>query len=178
MDCSFCLKLHTCGRGTCTTSLLPLPARCLTDACPTPWDDDARGAVFGLTRGSNKHHFIRACLDAIAYQCKDVFEVMEKETGSKIRNLKVDGGATENNYLMQFQSDILQTNIMLPKTLETTALGVAYLAGLNSGFYSSLDEIRSIHSYKAIFAAKMDAQEAQKHYNGWLKAVEATRIFK
>lgn len=142
------------------------------------WDDDARGAVFGLTRGSNKHHFIRACLDAIAYQCKDVFEVMEKETGSKIRNLKVDGGATENNYLMQFQSDILQTNIMLPKTLETTALGVAYLAGLNSGFYSSLDEIRSIHSYKAIFAPKMEEKEAAEYYNGWLKAVNATRQFK
>lgn len=142
------------------------------------WDDDARGAVFGLTRGSNKHHFVRACLDAIAYQCKDVFEVMEKETGSKIRNLKVDGGATSNNYLMQFQSDILQTNIMLPKTLETTALGVAYLAGLNSGFYKSLEEIKSIHSYKAIFAARMEKEESLKLYEGWLKAVNATRQFK
>ena len=98
------------------------------------WDDDARGAVFGLTRGTNKSQFVRAALEAIAYQCKDVVEVMQKETGQAVKTLKVDGGATKNGYLMQFQSDILHTVIKLPKCLETTALGAAYMAGLESGF--------------------------------------------
>ena len=142
------------------------------------WDDDARGAVFGLTRGTNKHHFIRACLDGIAYQCKDVFEVMEKEMGKHLKCLKVDGGATENKYLMQFQSDILRCEIKLPVCLQTTALGAAYLAGLNSGYYSSIDEIKSIHSYQAIYNPKMPLDESEQIYKGWKKAVEATRVFK
>ena len=142
------------------------------------WDDDARGAVFGLTRGTNKQHFIRACLDAIAYQCRDVFEVMAKEIGEPVKVLKVDGGATANKYLMQFQSDILRCDIKLPCCLETTALGVAYLAGLNSGFYSSLDEIKSIHSYQAIYKPELPIEEVDKLYHGWKKAVEATRMFK
>ena len=142
------------------------------------WDDDARGAFFGLTRGTNKHHFIRACLDGIAYQCKDVFEVMEKEMGNHLKCLKVDGGATENKYLMQFQSDILRCEIKLPSCLQTTALGAAYLAGLNSGYYSSLEEIKSIHSYQAIYNPKMPLDESEDIYKGWKKAVEATRVFK
>ena len=142
------------------------------------WDDDARGAVFGLTRGTNKHHFVRACLDGIAYQCKDVFEVMEKEMGNHVKCLKVDGGATENKYLMQFQSDILRCEIKLPSCLQTTALGAAYLAGLNSGYYSSIDEIKSIHSYQAIYNPKMPLDESEEIYRGWKKAVEATRVFK
>lgn len=142
------------------------------------WDDDARGAVFGLTRGTTKHHFVRACLDGIAYQCKDVFEVMTSEIGSCLRCLKVDGGATQNKYLMQFQSDILGCEIKLPSCLETTALGVAYLAGLNSGYFSSIEEIKSIHSYQAIYNPKMDRKEADKAYDGWKKAVAATRMFK
>ena len=142
------------------------------------WDDEARGAVFGLTRGANKNHFIRACLEAIAYQCKDVFEVMKKETHSNLKNLKVDGGATKNKFLMQFQSDILETKIMLPTCLETTALGAAYLSGLSSGFYKNLDEIKSIHSYQAIFDPHMSEELINEKYSGWLKAVEATRVFK
>ena len=142
------------------------------------WDDDARGAVFGLTRGTTKHHFIRACLDGIAYQCKDVFEVMEKEMGNHVKCLKVDGGATENKYLMQFQSDILRCEIKLPACLQTTALGAAYLAGLNSGYYSSLEEIKSIHSYQAIYNPKMPLDQSEELYKGWKKAVEATRVFK
>ena len=142
------------------------------------WDDDVRGAAFGMTRGTTVHHFIRACLESIAYQCKDVFEVMSAETKCCLKNLKVDGGATENKFLMQFQSDILHTEIMLPKCLETTALGVAYLAGLGSGFYKDLEEIKSIHSYQAIFSPKMSDQEVEEKYAGWKKAVAATRHFK
>ena len=142
------------------------------------WDDDARGSAFGMTRGTNKNHFIRACLEAIAYQCKDVFEIMKNETHCDLKNLKVDGGATKNKFLMQFQSDILNTKIMLPTCLETTALGVAYLAGLASGFYKDLEEIKSIHSYQAIFDPKMDEALIKEKYDGWKKAVQATIAFK
>ena len=142
------------------------------------WDDDARGSAFGMTRGTNKNHFVRACLEAIAYQCKDVFEIMKNESHAKLKNLKVDGGATKNKFLMQFQSDILKTKIMLPTCLETTALGVAYLAGLASGYYKDLDEIKSIHSYQAIYNPKMKDKEVEEKYAGWKKAVEATIAFK
>ncbi len=142
------------------------------------WDDDARGAVFGLTRGSNRNHFVRASLDSIAYQCKDVFEAMGKDACMCLNSLKVDGGATANKYLMQFQSDILNTSIKLPTCLETTALGVCYLSGLCSGFYNSLDEIKKIHCYQAIYEPKMDKDEIDKLYEGWKKAVNATRMFK
>ena len=142
------------------------------------WDDDARGAVFGLTRGTTKHHFIRACLDGIAYQCKDVFAEMEKEAGEPLKVLKVDGGATENKYLMQFQSDILQCDIKLPCCLQTTALGAAYLAGLNSGFYKDLEEIKSIHCYQAVYQPEMKQEQVDELYEGWKKAVASTRTFK
>ena len=142
------------------------------------WDDDARGAVFGLTRGTNKSQFVRAALEAIAYQCKDVVEVMQKETGQAVKTLKVDGGATKNGYLMQFQSDILHTVIKLPKCLETTALGAAYMAGLQSGFYPNLDSIKKIHKYQAIYEPKMSKKEIKRLYKGWKTAIKATRMFK
>ena len=142
------------------------------------WDDDARGAVFGLTRGTNKSQFVRAALEAIAYQCKDVVEVMQKETHQKIKNLKVDGGATKNGYLMQFQSDILHTVIKLPKCLETTALGAAYMAGLQSGYYPNLESIKKIHEYQAIYNPNMPNKEINRLYKGWKKAIKATRMFK
>ena len=142
------------------------------------WDDDARGAVFGLTRGTNKSQFVRAALEAIAYQCKDVVEVMQKETHQKIKNLKVDGGATKNGYLMQFQSDILHTVIKLPKCLETTALGAAYMAGLQSGYYPNLESIKKIHEYQAIYNPNMPNKEINRLYKGWKKAIRATRMFK
>jgi glycerol kinase len=142
------------------------------------WDDDARGTVFGLTRGTTKAQFVRACLEGIAYQCKDVFEIMKNESHLPIVSLKVDGGATANKLLMQFQSDILQTNIKLPKCLETTALGVEYLAGLNSGYFSSLDEIVKIHSFQAIYEPNMKVSEVKSRYSMWKKAIKATRIFK
>ena len=142
------------------------------------WDDDARGAVFGLTRSTNRSQFVRASLEAIAYQCKDVMEVMQKETKKKIKVLKVDGGATKNGYLMQFQSDILHTTIKLPKCLETTALGAAYMAGLQCGFYPNLESIRRIHEYQAIYKPMMDKQTVNKNYKGWKNAIKATRMFK
>ena len=142
------------------------------------WDDDARGAVFGLTRGTNKSQFVRAALEAIAYQCKDVVEVMQKETGQTIKNLKVDGGATKNGYLMQFQSDILHTVIKLPRCLETTALGAAYMAGLTTGYYANLESIKKIHEYQAIYQPKMAKKEINRLYKGWKTAIKATRMFK
>ncbi|MCR5184993.1 MAG: glycerol kinase GlpK [Bacilli bacterium] len=142
------------------------------------WDDQARGAIFGLTRGSNKYQFVRAALEGIAYQCKDVFEVMKKDTKINLKCLKVDGGATANKYLMQFQSDILQTNILLPKCLETTALGAAYLAGLNSGFFSSFEDIKKIHCYQTTYVPNMKKSEVNNRYNGWKTAIKATRAFK
>lgn len=142
------------------------------------WDDDARGAVFGLTRGTNKSQFVRACLEAIAYQCKDVMEVMQKDAEQKISVLKVDGGATKNKYLMQFQSDILHTTIKLPKCLETTALGAAYMAGLQCGYYPNLESIKKIHEYQAIYEPQMSKKEIRELYKGWKTAIKATRMFK
>lgn len=142
------------------------------------WDNDVRGTIFGLTRNTGRAEIVRASLEGIAYQCKDVFTIMEKDSKKKIKTLKVDGGATANKLLMQFQSDILATEIKLPKCLETTALGAAYLAGLASGFYKDLDEIKSIHSYQAIYEPHMPDVEIDKLYGGWKKAVKATRVFK
>ena len=142
------------------------------------WDDDVHGAVFGLTRATNRSQFVRASLEAIAYQCKDVVEVIKKETKKPLISLRVDGGATVNRYLMQFQSDILQTEIKLPLCLETTALGVAYMAGLYSGFYDSLETIKQIHKYQALYEPKMRRQEVNKLYKGWKRAIKATRLFK
>ena len=142
------------------------------------WDDDARGAVFGLTRGTNRSQFVRACLEAIAYQCKDVMEVMQKDAAQNISVLKVDGGATKNKYLMQFQSDILHTTIKLPKCLETTALGAAYMAGLECGYYPNLESIKKIHEYQAIYEPQMSKKEIKELYKGWKTAIKATRMFK
>ncbi|NLB48744.1 MAG: glycerol kinase GlpK [Erysipelotrichia bacterium] len=142
------------------------------------WDDDVHGAVFGLTRSSNRSQFVRASLEAIAYQCKDVVEVIKKEIKKPLKSLKVDGGATVNRYLMQFQSDILQTEIKLPRCLETTALGVAYMAGLSCGFYPSLESIKQIHEYQAIYEPHKSQNEVDELYKGWKRAIKATRIFK
>ncbi len=141
------------------------------------WDDDARGALFGLTRNTNRNHIIRAVLEGIAYQCKDVFDTMIEDAKINLKCLKVDGGATTNKYLMQFQSDIIQKEILIPSCLETTALGVAYLAGLKSGYYKSIDEIKSIHCYKANFKPGMSSEEVKRRYDGWKLAVKATRVF-
>jgi glycerol kinase len=142
------------------------------------WDNDARGAMFGLTRATSKEHIIRATLEAIAFQSKDVMEVMKEESNIKIKSLAVDGGACANNFLMQFQSDILNCNIMRPKNLETTALGAAYLAGLATGVYKSVDEIKKLREIDKIFVPSRTLKNVEKIYSGWKQAVAATRAFK
>ncbi|MFA7156970.1 MAG: glycerol kinase GlpK [Bacilli bacterium] len=142
------------------------------------WDNDARGSIFGLTRGTTKEHFVRSALESIAYQSKDVMEVMQKESHIKLKSLCVDGGATENNFLMQFQADILGCEIRLPKVLETTALGAAYLAGLAVGYYTSRSGIQKCHCLNKTFTPKMNQSEIDSLYKGWKLAVKATRVFK
>lgn len=142
------------------------------------WDDDARGAIFGLTRGSDRHNLTRAALYSIAYQSKDVIDTMKKDAHLDLPVLKVDGGASANSLLMQFQSDILQCEVRLPKCIETTALGAGYFAGLGVGFFKNRREIELNHGYAKKFIPKMGHEEAKRLYKGWLKAVEATRVFK
>ena len=142
------------------------------------WDNDARGSVFGLTRSTKKEHFINATVESIAYQSKDVMEVMKEDSNIEIHSLGVDGGASANDYLIQFQSDILNCKIIRPECLETTALGAAYLAGLACGFYKSKEELKKLQRINKLFMPKMDESNRKKLYNGWKKAVEATRVFK
>jgi len=142
------------------------------------WDDDARGAIFGITRATSQEHIIRATLEAIAFQSKDVMEVMKEESSTKITHLAVDGGACANNFLMQFQSDILNCNILRPKNLETTALGAAYLAGLATGMYKDMKEVAKMKEVEKIFVPSRTLKNVNKIYSGWKQAVNATRQFK
>ena len=142
------------------------------------WDNDVRGTMFGLTRGTTKAHVSRAAIEAIAYQSRDVIETMKEESRISLEQLSVDGGATSNEFLMQFQSDILDTKIMIPRVKETTALGAAYLAGLAVGFWDNTEEIRSMHAIIKSYDPKMSEEDRNKNYSGWKKAVEATRVFK
>ena len=136
------------------------------------WNMYARGCVMGLTRGANREHLVRASLESIAYQVKDVLHAMEEDSGLKLVGLKVDGGASANNFLMQFQSDILDTNINRPKVVETTALGAAYLAGLAVGFYSSKDDIKNSWIIDKEFKPNMEEAKRANLYKGWKKAVQ------
>ncbi len=142
------------------------------------WDSDARGAIFGLTRGATKEHFIRATLESLAYQTRDVLSVMKEDSSLELSALRVDGGAVMNDFLMQFQADILNMSVERPKVNETTALGVAYLAGLAVGFWESTDEIASQWTLDKQFDVTMDNETRDQLYTKWLKAVEATRMFK
>ncbi|MCI6716252.1 MAG: glycerol kinase GlpK [Bacilli bacterium] len=142
------------------------------------WDNDARGSVFGITRATKKRHFINAAVESIAYQSKDVMEVMKEEAKTPITSLGVDGGASINNYLMQFQADILNCKIVRPESLETTALGAAYLAGLALNVWESKAELKRLQRINQIFMPRMSEEKRETLYNGWKKAVEATRIFK
>jgi glycerol kinase len=136
------------------------------------WDQDARGAFFGITRGTTSAHFSRAALEAIAYQVYDVLKAMEKDSGVPTKELKVDGGATENNFLMQFQADILGCTIKRPKFLETTALGAAYLAGLAVGYWKDMEEIRSLWEEGNSFEPDMPNEQVDKNLHFWHKAVQ------
>jgi glycerol kinase len=142
------------------------------------WDSDVRGAVFGLTRGTKKEHFIRATLESLAYQTKDVLTAMEKDSGISLKALRVDGGAVKNNFLMQFQSDILNVPVERPVVNETTALGAAYLAGLAVGYWNNREEIASQWNLDRSFEPTMSEQERTNLYEGWKKAVRATMAFK
>ena len=142
------------------------------------WDSDVRGAVFGITRGTKKEHVIRATLEAIAYQVKDVLTVMEDDAGIKLKSLRVDGGAVKNNLLMQFQSDILQVNVDRPVITETTALGAAYLAGLAVGFWQSKDEIAAQWLVDESFKPSLAKEKITALYGGWKMAVQAAIAFK
>ncbi|MCF7825937.1 MAG: glycerol kinase GlpK [Candidatus Marinimicrobia bacterium] len=135
------------------------------------WDMAARGLLTGLTRGSNKNHIIRASLEAMAYQTYDVIQTMEKETNTKITSLAVDGGATENNFLMQFQADILQIEVQRAHYIETTALGVAYLAGLGVGLWDK-HRLKSFASQKTIFKPKMNKNNRESLIIGWNNAIK------
>ncbi|MBG9690864.1 MULTISPECIES: glycerol kinase GlpK [Lysinibacillus] len=142
------------------------------------WDTDARGAIFGLTRGTSKEHFIRATLESLAYQTKDVLDAMEVAAGAPIEVLRVDGGAVKNELLMQFQSDILQLHVELAKLNESTALGAAYLAGLATNFWPNQEVLSALRVNGQTYQPKMEKDQATAHYAGWQRAVEATRIFK
>lgn len=138
------------------------------------WDMKARGAIFGLTRGTNKSHLVRATLDSMAYQTKDVLSAMEGDSGIKLQALKVDGGAVANNILMQFQADILQVPVDRPEVIETTALGAAYLAGLAVGVWSSQDDLLDNWKLDRRFEPQMAEEDVAKLYKGWQKAVKRT----
>ncbi|WP_223592564.1 glycerol kinase GlpK [Neobacillus bataviensis] len=142
------------------------------------WDSDVRGAVFGLTRGTSKEHFIRATLESLAYQTKDVLAAMEKDSGISLKALRVDGGAVKNNFLTQFQSDLLNVPVERPVVNETTALGAAYLAGLAVGYWSSKEEIAMQWQIDRTFEAEMDENQRNALYEGWQKAVKAAMAFK
>lgn len=142
------------------------------------WDSEVRGAVFGVTRGTTKEHFIRATLESLAYQTKDVLCAMEKDSGIQLKTLRVDGGAVKNNFLMQFQSDILDVPVERPEVNETTALGAAYLAGLAVGYWENQSIIASQWNMDQSFTPTMNEDVSKELYSGWKKAIEATKAFK
>lgn len=136
------------------------------------WDMYARGTIVGLTRGANRNHIIRAALESIAYQTRDVLEAMQEDSGIDLQALRVDGGAVANDFLMQFQSDILGVPVHRPEVIETTALGAAYLAGLAVGFWSGKDEISKKWNVNRIFEVEMEEERREELYKGWKRAVE------
>ena len=135
------------------------------------WDMYARGAIVGLTRGSNKAHIARATLEGIAYQVKDLLDAMQVDAESPISVLRVDGGASVSSFLMQFQADMLRVPIDRPKLVETTAFGAAFLAGIASGVWESVDDIALLRQSDRIFKPEMDAEQAKQYHDNWLRAV-------
>ena len=139
------------------------------------WDMYARGTIIGLTRGATAEHIIRAALESIAYQTKDVLDAMQADTKIKLGRLKVDGGASANNFLMQFQADITETPVMRPRVRETTALGAAYLAGLATGVWKSTEEISGKWTLDKRFAPAMPAEKRERLIRHWHKAVSRAK---
>lgn len=137
------------------------------------WNQYARGSVFGLTRGVKREHFVRATVESLAYQTHDVLKAMEKDSGIDLKDLKVDGGACKNDFLMQFQADILKTGVIRPKLVETTALGAAYLAGLAVGYWKDKEDIKNNWAMEREFFPTMPVEKVEKSLEGWKKAVRA-----
>ena len=135
------------------------------------WNQYARGTIVGITRGVNKYHIIRATLESIAYETSDVLSAMEKDSGVKLSELKVDGGASANNFLMQTQADIINATVVRPSCLESTAMGAAFLAGLAVGYWNSVDELRTVISIDRVYKPEIDEEERQSRLDGWKKAV-------
>ena len=141
------------------------------------WDAAARGAIVGLTRGSNAAHLARAALESIAFQSADLLSAMEADAKLRLRELRVDGGATVNNGLMQFQADLLRVPVVRPRTIETTALGAAYLAGLAVGFWRDRDEIATLWRAERTFAPRAPAAAMRRRQAGWRRAVERAKAW-
>jgi len=139
------------------------------------WDPYARGAIFGLTRGANSNHIIRATLESIAFQTRDVLEAMQHDANTRLQTLRVDGGAVANNFLMQFQADILGAHVERPEVKEVTALGAAYLAGLAVGFWNDLEEVRAKSVVEKEFRPSIETTERNYRYAGWKKAVSRVK---
>ncbi len=142
------------------------------------WDSEAKGAIFGLTRGTDERIMARVTLESICYQVTDVLKAMEADSNKPIQLIKATGGATVNNYLMQFQADIMNVKVERPSIMETTALGAAYLSGIASGYWQTIDEINKTKKDGIIYEPKMKEKERKALLEGWKKAVEATRLFK
>ena len=138
------------------------------------WNAEARGTIYGITRGTSRQHIVRAALESIAYQVCDLVDAMQKDSGIKITRLAVDGGACKNNFLMGFQADILGLNTVRPKVVETTALGAAYLAGLSSGYWSGIEELKRNIAAERVFAPHMKEQTRKHLLEGWHNAVKRT----
>lgn len=153
-----------------TDSVVVVPA--FTGLGAPYWDMYARGGIFGLTRGTKREHLVRATLESLAYQSKDVIEAMQEDAKIPLAYLRVDGGASANNFLMQFQADMLNTEVHRPRTLETTSLGAAYLAGLAVGYWKDLDEISEDFSIDRTFKPQMSQEKRDKNYKYWKKAIE------
>ncbi|MCS0416968.1 glycerol kinase GlpK [Vibrio diabolicus] len=141
------------------------------------WDAYARGTIVGLTRGVNSNHIIRATLEGIAYQTRDVLDAMQADSGIKLANLRVDGGAVANNFLMQFQSDVLNTEVYRPQVTEVTALGAAYLAGLAVGYWDSIDELQNKAVLDRTFEPHDDEEKRNRRYKGWKRAVKCAQTW-
>ena len=138
------------------------------------WNQHAKGTITGLTRGSTSAHIARAAVESIAYQTMDVLKAMEADSGISIKELRVDGGATNNNLLMQFQSDVLDTKVIRPTVTETTALGAAYLAGLAVGFWKNMDELQDQWQVETVFSSAISESTRTELTDGWKKAITAT----
>ena len=138
------------------------------------WDMYARGGIFGLARGTKREHIVRATLESLAYQSRDVIDVMKADSHLELKSIRVNGGATTNDFLMQFQADIIDIDVERPEVIEATALGVAYLAGLNVGYWKNIEEIYEDFKLERLFSPDMDEDTRTKKYKYWKKAVERT----